>query len=67
MNFELVGWGHATAGVHQRITELKGKGVKREHQSSIFWVVPASFICKSGWNVIPGRTFSAGDPSLKVY
>lgn len=67
MNFELVGWGHATAGVHQRITELDVKGSQMGDQNSIFWVVLVSFVCKSGWNIIPGRTFSAGDPSLRVY
>lgn len=41
MNFELVGRGHSTAGVHQTIAELDGKAVKHEHPRSRFWVVLA--------------------------
>lgn len=69
MNFELVGRGRPSTSVHQGITELREGRTEGKKEINISTVDALCLLegCRKKDKFIPGRTFSAGDPSLRVY
>ena len=72
MNFKLIDRGRPSTGVHQGVTELEGGGGgerKEGKKCQLHFCLPSSVFkntLRSGRVVVPGRTSSAGDLSLRA-